>query len=76
MNRGQYIVNMQHTLNQLEKLTRSSTEHNYRHIRDLCDQMEDHARNLWFWSTKEEDNLSLTQWQEMDRKYRKEKGDL
>jgi hypothetical protein len=72
MNQGQYIINMQQIVLQLEQATRSSNNIDTMQIRKLCVQLQDEANYLWSWAMAAEDEMSMEQWRAMYLKHNKE----
>ena len=70
MNQGQLIINMQHLVVELEKLTRSSLEVDYYMVRKLCREMEDNANALSDWAMQQEEDMDLEAWKRMRAKHK------
>jgi hypothetical protein len=72
MNQGQYIINMQQIVLQLEQATRSSNNIDTMQIRKLCVKLQDEANYLWSWASEAEDKMPMEQWRAMYLKHNKE----
>jgi hypothetical protein len=70
MNQGQYIINMQQIVLQLEQATRSSNNIDTMQIRKLCVQLQDEANYLWSWASEVEDKMPMDQWRSMYEKHK------
>jgi hypothetical protein len=68
MNQGQLLINMQHLIVQLEKLTRSSLEVDYYQVRKICREMEENAEALSDWAMKQEEDMDIDSWKRMRAK--------
>ena len=71
MNEAYIIIQMQQLVNELTRLTRSSTGVNHFQIRKICVDLGDKAEELSAWSTNTADEMPTAQWWDM---YQKHKG--
>lgn len=70
MNEAYIIIQMQQLVNELTRLTRSSTGVNHFQIRKICVDLGDKAEALSAWSTNKSDEMPTAQWWDMYQKHK------